>query len=394
MNTFRTFWNNYHSEVIFGIVLGLIVIASTYLSQFITGDLFDLVITPALNVATSTVAFVGAWLIFRHSEGLLARRIWGFTLLAWGLGDLFYLVCYLVAPMQVMNMGATQLTTVELMVGNLLGWMMTLYPTATLRPGWLRWKIVLCQVVPMILLVLLDYLIPLDLWPIVALYPYGLFIMVLTHIRAYQRWCENNFSSMDHIDTQWIIRYSIMFFIIGANYIYMCTTHDHTRGLTQQWFVIFMLVYSTDEILYRKDPWAGLSVMGDGESVCQSEGRSVSDNGLTSNSDNGLLLQQWMEQQKPYLNPEFKLMDLRAVLPMNRTYLSQLINSTYGCSFYQFVNRYRIEETKRLMQDHPEMKAGEIASRAGFSSREAFARTFSNMTGMAPGEWRRECNNS
>ena len=387
MNTFRTFWNNYHSEVIFGIVLGLIVIASTYLSQFITGDLFDLVITPALNVATSTVAFVGAWLIFRHSEGLLARRIWGFTLLTWGLGDLFYLVCYFVAPMKVMNMGATQLTTLELMVGNLLGWMMTLYPTATLRPGWLRWKIVLWQVVPMILLVLLDYLIPLDLWPIVALYPYGLFIMVLTHIRAYQRWCENNFSSMDHIDTQWIIRYSIMFFIIGANYIYMCTTHDHTRGLTQQWFVIFMLVYSTDEILYRKDPWAGLSVMGDGESVCQSEGRSVSDNGLTSNSDNGLLLQQWMEQQKPYLNPEFKLMDLRAVLPMNRTYLSQLINSTYGCSFYQFVNRYRIEEAKRLMQDHPEMKAGEIASRAGFSSREAFARTFTQVTGLSPREW-------
>jgi AraC-like DNA-binding protein len=80
-------------------------------------------------------------------------------------------------------------------------------------------------------------------------------------------------------------------------------------------------------------------------------------------------------------------MDLRAVLPMNRTYLSQLINSTYGCSFYQFVNRYRIEEAKRLMQDHPEMKAGEIASRAGFSSREAFARTFTQVTGLSPREW-------
>ena len=170
--------------------------------------------------------------------------------------------------------------------------------------------------------------------------------------------------------------------------MYLNIAHDHTRGFTQQWFVIIMLVYSTEQILFRKDPWEDVTVKGDRFSVM---GDGLPEKTIEADREK---LEAWMAAEKPYLNPEFKLMDLRAVLPMNRTYLSQLINSTYGCSFYQFVNRYRIEEAKRLMQDHPEMKVGEIASRAGFSSREVFTRTFSNMTGMAPGEWRRECNNS
>ena len=384
--TMRELWGNYRSEVIFGVVLVIIVGASTYLSQFIPDSVFDVFITPLLNVCTFSVAFLGAWVIFCHSEGMRMRRLWGWALLAWGIGDLAYLVCSLIAPLQMMNMGADRLTTYELLIGNILGWVMVLYPTETLRPGWLTPKTIAWQLLPMIAFVALDYAIPYNLWPVVALYPYALLIMTLLHIRAYKIWCENNYSSMEHIDVQWIIRYCIMLFIIGANYVYMCSTHGHERGFTQQWFVIFMLAYSTEQILFRKDPWRDVQrddapCTKEGESVCQSEG------GLTSNSENGLLLRQWMEQQKPYLNPEFKLMDLREVLPMNRTYLSQFINDTYGCPFYQFVNRYRIEEAQRLMHEHPDMRLSDVATRSGFKSRESFARTFTQVTGLSPREW-------
>ena len=121
--------------------------------------------------------------------------------------------------------------------------------------------------------------------------------------------------------------------------------------------------------------------------------RSVSDNGLSvedglSGSERAEQLTRWMEQQKPYLNPEFKLMDLRAVLPMNRTYLSQFINDTYGCSFYQFVNRYRIEEAQRLMREHPDMRLSDVATRSGFSSRRVFSQIFTREAGTTPTEWK------
>ena len=94
-----------------------------------------------------------------------------------------------------------------------------------------------------------------------------------------------------------------------------------------------------------------------------------------------------MEREKPYRNPDFKLVDLQKVLPMNRTYLSQFIHAEYDCSFYVFVNRYRVEEAKRVMSEHPGMKMAEVSSNCGFSSPSVFSRTFMTITGQSPKEW-------
>ena len=381
-------WYNYKSEVIFGVVVVAIVVLSTYLSRFIPDDVYDNVLTPVFNIGTFMVAFVGAWLIFRHSENMRIRRLWGWALLMWGLGDLGYLVCYMIAPMQLMNIGAEHITVYELLFGNLLGWVMVLYPTETLRPGWLTWKIVLWQLLPMMALVALDYLVPFSLWPLVALYPYALLILVLTHIREYRRWCEDNFSTLDNIDVQWIIRYCIMLAIIGINYVYLCSAHSHTRGFTQQWFVIPMLVYSTEQILYRKDPWQRLKENTPAGVADLTAERSDSDSDPIGTKSAVLKLEAWLEQEKPYLNPDFQLIDLRQVLPLNRTYLSQFINTEYGCSFYQWVNGLRINEAKRLMTEQPELKMQDVAKRCGFSSRNVFTQVFTRETGKRPSEWK------
>ena len=383
-STQHTLWYNYKSEVVFGIVTVAIVALSTYLSRFIPDDVYDNVLTPVFNVCTCTVAFGGMWFIFRHSEQMRIRSLWGWALLMWGLGDLSYLVCYLIAPMQLMNIGAEHITVYELLLGNLLGWVMVLYPTETLRPGWLTWKVVLWQLLPMVALVALDYLVPFSLWPVIALYPYALLILVLTHIREYRRWCEDNFSTLDNIDVQWIIRYCIMLAIIGINYAYLCSAHVHARGFTQQWFVILMLVYSTEQILYRKDPWKRL----------KENPTSHSDSDPTGTKSAVLKLESWLEQEKPYLNPDFQLADLRKVLPLNRTYLSQFINAEYGCSFYQWVNGLRINEAKRLMTEQPEIKIHEVAKLSGFSSPVVFSRVFIRETGIAPSKWGQKSNNS
>ena len=380
-NTSNNLWYNYKSEVFFGIVMVAIVALSSNLARFIPDTVYDNVLTPVFNVSTFVAAFVGAWFIFRHSENMRIRRIWGWALLMWGLGDLAYLVCYLIAPMQLMNIGAEHITVYELLFGNLLGWVMVLYPTETLRPGWLTWKIVLLQLLPMMALVALDYLVPFSLWPLVALYPYALLILVLTHIREYRKWCEDNFSTLDNMDVQWIIRYCIMLAIIGINYVYLCSAHGHTRGFTQQWFVILMLVYSTEQILYRKDPWQRL------HTTAQEPEPEDANDTEQPNSAYWATLETWLEQDKPYLNPDFQLTDLRKVLPLNRTYLSQLINAEYGGNFYKWVNDLRIKEAKRLLTEQPELKIQDIAERCGFSSRRAFTRIFTRDTGTSPSEW-------
>jgi AraC-like DNA-binding protein len=94
-----------------------------------------------------------------------------------------------------------------------------------------------------------------------------------------------------------------------------------------------------------------------------------------------------METEKPYLNPEFRLMDLRQVLPLNRSYLSALINSAYGCNFFQYVTNHRIQEAKRLIKEHPNMPMQDVAECCGFSSATLFSRIFARETGLTPKAW-------
>ena len=191
------------------------------------------------------------------------------------------------------------------------------------------------------------------------------------------------------MDVQWIVRYCIMLAIIGINYVYLCLAHGHTRGFTQQWFVILMLVYSTEQILYRKDPWKRLRM-----TTPETESEDTADT-EQPNAVYKEQLEAWLEQEKPYCNPDFQLSDLRQVLPLNRTYLSQFIKSEYGCSFYQWVNRMRIEEAKRVKMEHPEWTAQDIAEHScGFSSRQTFYRTFLRETGQSPSEWWADQNNT
>jgi AraC-like DNA-binding protein len=97
-------------------------------------------------------------------------------------------------------------------------------------------------------------------------------------------------------------------------------------------------------------------------------------------------LQAYMENQKPYLDPELSLSMLAKNLGMSRSHLSQLINAGTGTNFYDFVNRYRVEEVKRLMQD-PSMKNFNmlgIALEAGFKSKSTFNLIFKRFTGLTP----------
>lgn len=375
--------SQHKSVFFFSVILILCVGISIWVSHYIPKDYFDGVVTPILMVSTTTVALFSAVLMFKHSEGLRIRKVWGWALIAWGVADGLYIFSWMMAPLPVMNMGAYELSTHELVLGNMLGWLLLLYPAEVLRPGWMNWKRALWQLLPMFALVALDFLLPIKLDPLIALYPFALLGLLFNHMHAYQVWCEENFSTLDNINVEWIMRYLVMVTLVGVVYVYMCATHGYARGFTQQWLALLLLSYGTEQILFRPDPWALLRQADDDKA----EDAAEEEAGRHPEDANRKKLEAWMEQEKPYLNPGFKLIDLQAVLPLNRTYLSQFINTEYGCTFYQFVNRYRIEDAKRLKLEHPELKAQELSALCGFSSPTVFSRIFSELEGVTPREW-------
>ena len=375
----------------FFIITTVCVVLSLWLSRYIPAGAFEEILSPLLFTTTVTVAFFGSFLVFKHADGLRIRRVWGWTLLIWGLIDFIYLAGDLFARSQVMDMSAQHITTIELLLGNLLGWLLLMYPTEVVRPGWLTFRTGLWQVLPIYVLVGLDYLIPLSLRPLIALYPFALIPLLITHVRTYKNWCEENFSTLDAFDAQWIVHYLWMVALVGVNYIFICVTHAPARGFTQLWFTIAMFAYSTEQILYRKDPWE--MVRGREKAREPAPEEAITEPVPSpENSELRQKLDRWMEEEKPYVNPAFQLSDLGAVLPMNRTYLSHFIKTEYGCTFYQFVNRYRVEEAKRLKLANPDLKMDEVAARCGFSSRTVFSNVFTREEGVSPREWYKKCN--
>lgn len=101
-------------------------------------------------------------------------------------------------------------------------------------------------------------------------------------------------------------------------------------------------------------------------------------------------LNELMRTSKPYLDNELSLPKLAQMLNISTHELSFLLNGGFEENFYEFVNRYRVEESKHLLKNpkfqHLNMVG--IAFEAGFNSKTAFNTTFKKMTGQTPSEFR------
>lgn len=99
----------------------------------------------------------------------------------------------------------------------------------------------------------------------------------------------------------------------------------------------------------------------------------------------------YFENEKPYLDPEYRLNDLAHALDLPLHHLSQIINEHGKVSFSELVNRYRVEEVKCLLND-PEKKDYTIlaiAYEVGFNSKASFYNAFKKITGVTPSVYKK-----
>ena len=376
----------YRAEFVFGVVLGASVVVSYALAHQLPMDFYVHSLNPILNGCIATVSLFGAILLFRHHKGVHVRILWACTLLVWLLLSCLLLMRVMSYYAPVGSDDVLSLRGRELIIGDVYAWLLILYPIAVLRPGWLNAWRGLVMLVPVAVIAVADKLLAVDLRVLLAVLPLLWVGVLIFHMRAYRIWCEENYSSMDQIDVQWIVRYIILYVVSGVCYTVLSFSYSYGHAFTQQWLLLFMLAYSTEQILFRQDPWV---IIRRAKTLPPEPEETEEDNStpVLSNEEYRAMLEQWIEADKPYLDADFRLSDLRQVLPMNRTYLSQFINKEYACSFYQWVSRLRIEEAKRIMTEQPDMTMEDVAKRCGFASARTFHRTFLREIEMTPKEW-------
>ncbi len=101
-------------------------------------------------------------------------------------------------------------------------------------------------------------------------------------------------------------------------------------------------------------------------------------------------LEQLMKGEKMYLNPELTSQDLAKELNISAKMLSQVINQSFKRNFFDFVNGYRCEEVKEILQVHDKkITILEAMYQSGFNSKSSFNKEFKKLTNQTPSEYKR-----
>ena len=123
-------------------------------------------------------------------------------------------------------------------------------------------------------------------------------------------------------------------------------------------------------------------------------GRKYAKSGL---SDSQMLalkrrLEDVMQQDRVYLESSLTLPRLAKCVGCSVNHLSQVINAGFGMSFFDYVNRYRVQHAKALLCQGEQRNAVilNIAFAVGFNSNSAFYSAFRKCVGQTPAQYRNQ----
>jgi AraC-like DNA-binding protein len=104
------------------------------------------------------------------------------------------------------------------------------------------------------------------------------------------------------------------------------------------------------------------------------------------------VIEKAMNEDKLYLESNINLERFAEQIGLKPRDISAILKMHYQSNFFEFINRYRVEEAKRLLLS-PELKNEtvlEIIYKSGFNSPSAFHRFFKRMVGLTPTEFRQQ----
>ena len=106
----------------------------------------------------------------------------------------------------------------------------------------------------------------------------------------------------------------------------------------------------------------------------------------------GAWLKKAVKENHYYEDPDLSLGTLAERLGISHHELSHIINAALKKSFNDFINEYRVKDVARKMQDpnHDHLTLLGISYESGFNSQATFNRTFRQMTGKSPKEYKND----
>lgn len=100
-------------------------------------------------------------------------------------------------------------------------------------------------------------------------------------------------------------------------------------------------------------------------------------------------LEALMQVDRLYRDESLTLPTLAARLELGVHAASELLNRHAGLGFFDYINRFRVQEAQQLLRERTDLSVLAIAYEVGFNSKSAFQRAFIKFTGQSPREYRK-----
>lgn len=100
-------------------------------------------------------------------------------------------------------------------------------------------------------------------------------------------------------------------------------------------------------------------------------------------------IQEYFDNEKPYLNPDFSIAQISIKMDVPQNHVLYCINSIFNMKFSKLKTKLRVEQTKIFLQEsvHSNITIDGIAQLAGFKSRSSFYNAFKEETGITPSDY-------
>lgn len=214
--------------------------------------------------------------------------------------------------------------------------------------------------------------------------------MCLYELLRYRTTLKDNYSNIEKIAFSWLqlliggfLLVWLWFLVTHIVGIYMPLSISDTMGVFGTYLIFFLvnvlalysLTYSSAfeginaEWTQYKPTDKELIVPEYAEKICES-----------------------MESGKLFLNPLLTLGEFAERVNLPPRLVSSALNRCIDQTFHEFVNRYRVEEAKRILRErtYKELPVLDVASMAGFNSKATFNRFFKKFAGVTPSQYRQK----
>jgi AraC-like DNA-binding protein len=217
--------------------------------------------------------------------------------------------------------------------------------------------------------------------------------LIYQSVSVYVRKAKNNFSDLKDVDLQWL---NTLIFGVGIIALFwvlsVVINHPYWTAISlalPPLVLMFLGLRALKQAPLRRDAYAATGTdSADSEPTPLKYAKSgLSHERMKELADQ---LVSFMHQDKEFLEGDLTLNQLSSRIGVPQHQLSQVLNQHLGSSFFEYINRLRVQEAQRCLADsafHGQTLL-DIGLAAGFNSKAAFNAAFKRYSGLTPTEFR------